>query len=565
MYFLALVTDYDGTIAHHGRVPPETLAALRRLKESGRRLILVTGRELEDLRRVLPEMNLFDRIVPENGGILFNPLTGQFRALAPSPSSALIETLMRRGVEPISVGHAVVATWSPHENAVLEAIEELGLELKIIFNKSAVMILPTGVDKATGLAAALKELHLSPLNAIGVGDAENDGAFLAACGCSAAVANALDTVRERCDIVLSADHGAGVAELVWRVLREDVRLASKDRLGLLLGETDDGNPIRFGPHRTLLVTGGSGVGKSSFATFLTERMVDLGAEFCIVDPEGDYDLLEDAVSVGAEGALPSDSDILALIERTGINLVLGLHASDVGDRRSRLIRLFPKLESLRANTGRPHWLIIDEAHQLLPSEADATVVDPIRSAVLITISAQWIAPRLLTDVDALMAFGATAAAEIAALASAHGLPRPVMPEHAHGEALYWTADRPAEACVIVPGVPRQQHHRHKGKYAIGDVGDTHAFIFRDGSGRALGRARNLGDFLSLMNASRDADWDRHLRSGDFTAWFTDVIRDEELGRCAMVLAGDPRVSASESRALIGASICERYAIPAKMR
>ena len=48
----------------------------------------------------------------------------------------------------------------------------------MIFNKGAVMILPSGVNKATGLAAALEELGLSPHNVVGVGDAENDHAFL---------------------------------------------------------------------------------------------------------------------------------------------------------------------------------------------------------------------------------------------------------------------------------------------------------------------------------------------------------------------------------------------------
>lgn len=49
MRYVALATDYDGTLAHHGVVDGPTLEALRRLKESGRRLVLVTGRELPEL------------------------------------------------------------------------------------------------------------------------------------------------------------------------------------------------------------------------------------------------------------------------------------------------------------------------------------------------------------------------------------------------------------------------------------------------------------------------------------------------------------------------------------
>ena len=79
------------------------------------------------------------------------------------------------------------------------------------------MVLPPGVNKATGLLAALDEMELSAHNVVGVGDAENDHAFLRACGCAAAVANALPMVKEAADIKLIRDHGAGVAELIERI------------------------------------------------------------------------------------------------------------------------------------------------------------------------------------------------------------------------------------------------------------------------------------------------------------------------------------------------------------
>ena len=44
------------------------------------------------------------------------------------------------------------------------------------------MVLPSGVNKATGLKKALKQMNLDAKNVVAVGDAENDLAFLAACG-----------------------------------------------------------------------------------------------------------------------------------------------------------------------------------------------------------------------------------------------------------------------------------------------------------------------------------------------------------------------------------------------
>ena len=135
MYFLAVATDYDGTIAHHGIVATETVAALKRCKDSGRRLILVTGRELDDLKRVFPEIDIFDRVVAENGALIYNPETTAQRVIASAAPAIFIEQLKLRNIQPLSVGRSIVATWEPHGTTVLEVIRDLGLELQIIFNK----------------------------------------------------------------------------------------------------------------------------------------------------------------------------------------------------------------------------------------------------------------------------------------------------------------------------------------------------------------------------------------------------------------------------------------------
>jgi HAD superfamily hydrolase (TIGR01484 family) len=224
MHYAAIASDYDGTLAQDGRVSQATLAALRRFKDTGRRLILVTGRVLPDLKTVFPEYALCHKIVVENGALLYTPATAEERLLAPPPPDEFADRLRALGVAPLSLGRCIVATWAPNETKVLEAIRDLGLELEIIFNKGAVMALPTGVNKATGLAAALDELGLSPHEVIGVGDAENDHALLRACGLGAAVANALPMLKKAADIVLDKPRGGGVAELIDRVVAEDAAL-----------------------------------------------------------------------------------------------------------------------------------------------------------------------------------------------------------------------------------------------------------------------------------------------------------------------------------------------------
>ena len=222
MRYLALAADYDGTLASHGAVAPETLEALRRLAATGRKLILVTGRRIDDLIRVFPEVGIFDRVVAENGPLLYRPQSRETRVLSEPPPAAFVEKLRRLGVEPLTVGQVFVATEQPNERVVLDVIGELGLDLQVILNKGAVMVLPATVNKATGLRAALQELGISAQDVVGIGDAENDEAFLAMCGCGVAVGNALDSLKVRADRVTIAENGAGVREMIESMINGPV-------------------------------------------------------------------------------------------------------------------------------------------------------------------------------------------------------------------------------------------------------------------------------------------------------------------------------------------------------
>jgi hydroxymethylpyrimidine pyrophosphatase-like HAD family hydrolase len=221
MKYTAIATDYDGTLACDGRVDQPTLDALRRAKAAGIRLIMVTGRQLPDLFDTFPHTDLFDLIVAENGALLFRPSTRAIRTLAPPPPPALLQALAEKNV-PVSVGHSIVATVEPHHHAVLAAIHDLRLEWHVIFNDGSVMALPAGITKATGLFAALGELQIAPAEILGVGDAENDQVFLRTCGVSVAVANALAPIKDAADVVTSGARGAGVIEIIDRLLAGDL-------------------------------------------------------------------------------------------------------------------------------------------------------------------------------------------------------------------------------------------------------------------------------------------------------------------------------------------------------
>jgi phosphoglycolate phosphatase (TIGR01487 family) len=221
MQFILLATDYDGTIAHDGIVGPKTVSALEALRASGRKLVLVTGRHLPDLRKIFPKLDLFDRVIVENGGVVYQPGTGEEKLLCEPPNQGLIAELTKRNI-PFVAGRTIIATWRPHESAVQAAIRDLGLDLQVIFNKKSIMVLPSGVDKGTALQAVLEELGIACQNVVGVGDAENDLPLLRMSGCGVAVANAVPSLKENADIVLEKRNGEGVTDLIDQMIGDNL-------------------------------------------------------------------------------------------------------------------------------------------------------------------------------------------------------------------------------------------------------------------------------------------------------------------------------------------------------
>ena len=159
----------------------------------------------------------------ENGALLYRPATAEEVLLAEPPPAEFIAALRERKVRPLSVGRVIVATFEPFHTTARDVIRSLDLELQVVFNKGSVMVLPFGIDKTVGLKAALAELNLTLHQTVGVGDAENDEPMLNACRCSAAVANALQRTKDCADIVTQGAHGAGVAELIDRIIATDLQ------------------------------------------------------------------------------------------------------------------------------------------------------------------------------------------------------------------------------------------------------------------------------------------------------------------------------------------------------
>jgi hydroxymethylpyrimidine pyrophosphatase-like HAD family hydrolase len=403
MRYTAVALDFDGTIAHDSEVAPHVVEGLRRLKDTGRKLLLVTGRELPELLAIFKPIDIFDRVVAENGALLYRPATGERVELGEAPPAKLVALLRERGV-PISVGQSIIATVEPHETVVLQCIRELGLERPVIFNKGAVMILPPGINKASGLARALGELGLSPRNLVAAGDAENDHALLDTAEYSVAVANAITTLKEAADRVTTGMRGDGVLEVIEDLIDNDLAGAppKRERRMLSIGRDSNGADVALNPSGvSMLVTGSHGSGKSTFTRRMLERFCTAGYQFCVLDGRGEYLDFQPAVVFGTQEVAPDPFEILTALEKPDVQAVVCLAAVLPARRAAFFERLNAELHSLREKTGRPHWLVIDEAQELTPRMDAQTARSgpPAENTIYVTTDPSAIDSRIVDSVQ----------------------------------------------------------------------------------------------------------------------------------------------------------------------
>lgn len=463
MHYLILATDYDGTLATHGKVSAATLDALKQLQKSGRKLILVTGRQLEDLCQVFPEVSLFDCVIVENGAVLYYPKTREEVLLGSLPPDNFVQALRSRNVDPLSVGKVIVATWEPNETEVLNAIRELGLDLQVIFNKGAVMILPAGVNKASGLTAALERMGLSLHNTVAIGDAENDLAFLKISELAVAVDNALPSVKSEVDWVTAGSRGDGVVELIEQLLASDLAesLLLPKRHHIVLGKLSDGQEVYIQPlNRNIMLAGTSGGGKSTLATGLLERFLDQGYQVCIIDPEGDYQDFAGTTVLGNAQQTPNPAEILTALSNPLQNIVVNLIGVKLDDRPAFLAQLLPSLLEMRVRTGRPHWIVIDEVHHMFHADWNAAVTLPqsVNGILMVTVHPEHVAASALSLIDTIISVKSPQQTITDFCKTGeHTLPIEPLPENlTTGEAIAWFLEGAAQPFQfqVIPPPPR---------------------------------------------------------------------------------------------------------------
>jgi hydroxymethylpyrimidine pyrophosphatase-like HAD family hydrolase len=583
LHLKILACDLDGTLAEHGDVAVETWELLRQAKTAGLTIILVTGRILDTFTPTGPYAELCEAIVAEDGAVVYFPRRNRVVLPFGRLDSVLLERLEALDI-PFQRGTAIRATQVPHDQPILEILQEVGGGATVEYNRGAVMVLPPGATKGTGLLYALRELGFSPRNVIACGDAENDRSLFEVAEVAVAVANAAPKIQAQADVILSKPDGTGVRSLVNELLDGMIpaRRPRPDRQ-LHLGQDPEGMAIALDPFTliegNLGIVGASGSGKSWLAGLLVEELIKQGYQICVIDPEGDYRAFQSFERTlllgGTESRLPAVSDVAALVDYAQMSLVLDFSTYSVADRNHYVQELLRSLAGLRAKNGRPHWFLIDEIQNFCPLEGgDLTelILQICQTGGIgfISFRPSQVAPALLEAFDHWILTRLDLSSEelgvinrfLAGSDQDETLQNQV-PKLPQNRAYFQFGKGDNWSVVPEPGVVTFHaelreipHIRHLHKYLRAPLPESKRFHFHEADGYT---AANLWEFRQALSELPLDTLAYHLERGDFERWLREVLHDHELARWMRKIAHRKVGRNERLRQALVETVSKRYA------
>jgi hypothetical protein len=370
------------------------------------------------------------------------------------------------------------------------------------------MVLPTGVSKATGLHAALDAMGISYHSTVGVGDAENDFALLEGCEIGVAVANALPSLKEYADLVLTQPGTGAVAEFLGSEVTRGIPAVQPRRRQVHLGTADNGDAVAIPASRVqVFVDGASGSGKSYLAGLFVENLIRDGYSVCVLDMEGDHVNLGDMSGVlvlGGREPLPPPDQVSRLLRHRFGSVVIDMALREPTLKYAYARDVLDHLTRLRQDCGLPHWICIEEAH-MVPIDSIVRA-QASGSLCLVTYRPEWLAKAMATS------------PEICITALGDGL------------AELRSADEflPARRFRAAPRA--LDHVRHHRKYADICVPYEKGFTFRDRAGVVGPHVLCLAEFQREIQRSPAGMLAMHATHRDFSRWLRDVFQDRELAQ-----------------------------------
>ena len=541
MKLSAIALDYDGTIARGDVLEPAMREAIALARTQGIVVLLVTGRILDELRRVAGDLHFVDGVIAENGAVLHFPDSGRTSVLAPLVPEGFIAELRRRAI-PFSTGQCLVDGDADDAPRLLEVVRSLELPLVLIFNRGRVMTSPQGVSKATGLHVALETLRLSAHNAVAIGDAENDHELLRLAEVGVAVEWGSKALRAAADMVLTGAGPAAVADYVRQLAAaRSLPTPVRGRRRLLLGYREDGREFSLAVRgRNVLVTGDAKSGKSWVAGLLCEQLILHGYCVCVIDPEGDYSSLEGLPGVtvlGREDPPPAPRQLLRALRYPDRSVVIDLSRLPHDEKLNYIRAVLPALNVLRRRTGLPHRIVLDEAHYYLHDGGAAELLDFERNGyTIVTYCASRLPQSLLAGTEVMIVTCESNPAEMEALRARCAGCADVDPSRwsilghlkvGQAVALPMTEEAGGELRLFTIASRLTPHVRHREKYVDVPVSSSRAFVFA-ANGQPVRRVCTLRQFVAELERTPPRLLAEYLVRGDFSRWIADVFGDHAL-------------------------------------
>jgi hydroxymethylpyrimidine pyrophosphatase-like HAD family hydrolase len=571
MYCRVIACDFDGTGATNGHPAPELYAALGAARAQGIVSLLVTGRVLEEVQRACEDLSPFDAIIAENGAVVHLCGVGRTIQIGRPPSEHFLGELRAEGI-PFHTGAVVVGTWEQHANKLLELIRRFGVNGQLVFNRAALMMLPSGINKAVGVQRALDELGRSARNMIAFGDAENDIPLLLEAEVGVAARGAVPAVLSVVDDSISQPGGAGVALYIRKIIERDGIVPSPQRRAVTLGKTTEGAEAALPNSGTnVVISGDPRSGKSWIAGLLAEQLIAEGYQICIIDPEGDYAQLGErskVVTFGHDLTLPSPQATTRLLSTGPLSLILTLSSLAPSEQLNYVSQLLGSLQEARAVTGIPHWIVIDEANYFFQSYSPCLkyLNSPAGSLCLVTYRPSLLASEVYNTIGAhiftstkveeeryfvtkiLQAYGGCDLAAHTALDS-------LEPPQA---GLLLTDSSATPWKVFIPAERITRHAHHARKYADTRLPEDKAFRFLNAGGFIA--VHNMIEFHHAIQSVPLASLRHHLNAGDFSRWVGEVLGDQQLAQGLRKLERTTPAGATPDRTEILAHIEDHYLI-----
>lgn len=571
MYCRAIACDFDGTGATNGQPAPELYAALAAARAKGIATLLVTGRVLEEVTRACEELSPFEAVVAENGAVIHLCNLDRTIRIGDPPPEHFLGELRAQGI-PFHTGAVIVGTWEQHASKVLELIRRFGIDAQLIFNRAALMILPSGINKATGVRRALQELGRSERNLIAFGDAENDIPMLKEAECGVAARGSVPAILSLADDRVSQPGGAGVASYIRRVLESRGVLPTPRRRAVVLGKTSEGFDVTLPNSGTnVVISGDPRSGKSWIAGLLAEQFIENGYRICIIDPEGDYTQVAHrpkVVAFGHETALISPSAAVRLLASEELSTILTLSSLSPREQLNYVDQLLAALEQTRESTGCPHWVIVDEAHYFFHAQSRCLkyLGTPTGSFCLLTYRPSLLAEEVYSAIGAYIITSTKVEEEryfvtkilqahdhinIAAHDALDALKSP-------NTGLLLTNPPASPWRIFTPAQRVTRHAHHARKYADTRLPDDRAFRFLHAENEFV--AHNLMEFYQGVQTLPVSSLRHHLLAGDFSRWVGEVLGDQQLAKGLHKLERTLPKGATPDRSEILAHIQDHYLI-----